>query len=398
MKVCILTSSFPRFEGDFPGSFVYELGRHLTDTGIQVLVLAPHDSGYSHREKMGDIEVYRFPYFIPRSLQRTCYRAGIADNLRRSWLARVQFPLFGLSEIVTLLYIRLRYRIDIVNSHWMLMQGLTAALLQKSLGLPHISTIHAADLFALQSVAGGNQVARFITKGSDHIFTVSSYIRSSLDSLIGEESGAEVLPMGVDISRFSSDLAAAPSQSLALLFAGRLVEKKGVKYLIQAMQIVARQQPGCNLLIAGDGPLRRDLEQQVKSLGLDEEVTFLGQISQTMMPSLYRKVNLVVVPSIVDSQGETEGLPVVLLESLAAGKPVVASDVSGIADVVENSVNGFLVPPEEPTELATKILLALDSFQDIETSRRIRESVSRYDWKNVANRYAQVFSENVGSN
>ena len=98
LKVCMLTTSFPRFKGDSAGSFVYNLASALAQKGIKVYVIAPGEGGASHFEYWDNIKIYRFPYFFPRKYQQLGYRDGLLNNLRNSRLAVAQSPLFVLAE------------------------------------------------------------------------------------------------------------------------------------------------------------------------------------------------------------------------------------------------------------------------------------------------------------
>jgi len=131
----------------------------------------------------------------------------------------------------------------------------------------------------------------------------------------------------------------------------RLTEQKGLKYLIKAMQKVVNELPDIRLLIAGDGPLKDRLQKLAVDLGVDENVIFLG--ARLDIPELLQVFDLYVLPSV------WEGLPMVLLEALAAGCPVIATEVGGTATAIKHGVNGSLVPPESPQALSDEIIRLL---------------------------------------
>ena len=170
-------------------------------------------------------------------------------------------------------------KIDIVNSHWLLPQGFNAALLAKLTKLPHVCTVHAAGVQALRRSPLGRNIGAFISRYTDHFFTVSSFIDGQLKTLVDESVETTILPMGVDTSFFSMraiDLEARKQLRLGegplLLFIGRLVEKKGVQYLINALPEVIKKIPDVQTLILGDGDLLDDLKDLVTKHGLDEQV------------------------------------------------------------------------------------------------------------------------------
>ncbi|MGQ0567698.1 MAG: glycosyltransferase [Gemmobacter sp.] len=166
----------------------------------------------------------------------------------------------------------------------------------------------------------------------------------------------DIIPMGVDVSRFHpADRAAAAETGPRILSVGRLAAKKGLHHLLDALALVAPDLPGVQLTIVGDGPVRPALEAQAVRLGIADRVCFLGMLPNDTLPALFAAADLFVVPSIMDETGDREGLPVSILEAAASSVPVVASDVGGISDFVEDAVTGLLVPPGDAAVLARAI-------------------------------------------
>ena len=196
-NLLLFTSTFPRWPGDedIP-QFVFELGRELTQS-FNVHVLAPHTAGAKKCEDHDGMKVIRFPYFYPENFQRLAYGTGILSNISKSKLALLQIPGFLACQLCALRTVVKHFNIDVVNSHWMVPQGLTAALLKPALGFKHVHTIHAAGLFALRRLPFGKQMARLIAKRSDAIFCVSSYNHQILERLTRRKIEADILPMGI---------------------------------------------------------------------------------------------------------------------------------------------------------------------------------------------------------
>ena len=170
------------------------------------------------------------------------------------------------------------------------------------------------------------------------------------------------------------------------MYVGKLNEKKGVTYLLQAFHSIAQDQPDCHLVIVGTGLLEEALKNETQRLKLESRVIFAGQQGKAAVKNYFQAADLVVVPSIIDSTGETEGLPVVLLESLASGKPIVATRVAGAPDVIVDDHNGFLAEPQDPADLAEKMVQALNA--DAATlSQNARDSAQPYDWEMIGKDY-----------
>jgi len=153
-----------------------------------------------------------------------------------------------------------------------------------------------------------------------------------------------------------------PSSAPVIGLAARLTEQKGLTFLLQALPAVLRAQRDLRLVIAGDGPLRRNLEEEAQRVGVGSHVHFLGP--RTDMPDILQLFDVYVLPSI------WEGLPMVLLEAMAAGCPIVATNVGGNPDAVRDGYNGYLVPARDPDALATRVIGLL-------SDRRQREEFGR---------------------
>ena len=163
--------------------------------------------------------------------------------------------------------------------------------------------------------------------------------------------GARVtlIPHGVDIERFHPSDPVATNGRLAVLAVGRLVEKKGFSVLVQA---AALARAPVSVRIVGDGPLQDELAAQIAAAGIGDRVTLTGPVTHTELPDAYADAHVVAVPSIVNAEGDRDGLPNVVLEAMATGRPVVASDVGAVSAAVEHDVSGILVPPGDAVALA----------------------------------------------
>jgi glycosyltransferase involved in cell wall biosynthesis len=293
-----------------------------------------------------------------------------------------------------------QHRIDVVNAHWMVPQGLTAALLRGT-GRTRFRLAlhaHAGDVYLLRSMTGGAGVARYITARTDVAFADGSHVRDTWNELLGRDSRARLQPMGVHTERFCSGLPLCPDEPPArfiggyVLFVGRLIEKKGTIYLIRALPAVRERHPGLGLVVIGHGPEDGALRDEVAKLGLCEAVRFMGHRPHSDVVRYLRGCRVAVVPSIVDRYGETEGMPTVVVEAMAAGAPVVASAVDGIPDVVRHRGNGWLCRERDPADLAEKLLAALVDAHQSETTHAAEHTARQYDWSQVARNYMDALT------
>lgn len=174
------------------------------------------------------------------------------------------------------------------------------------------------------------------------------------------------------ISLTTKDTAAvAMRPPFQLLAVGRFVGKKGFTYLLQALAELVREGLDCRLTLVGAGPKDKELRRLTRELGLTERVTFPGFVPHHEVGRLFRAADLFVMPSVIDSSGDRDGIPNVIMEALAHRLPVVASDVSGIGELVEHQVTGLLVPQRDAPALARAMRTLL---QDRDLALRLAEA------------------------
>jgi len=407
-RVLVIATTFPRWQNDTTPAFVYELSKRLQNNGFEIVVLAPHHIGAEKFEIMDGMKVYRFPYFWPAKYQNLVYEGGILPNIKRSNLAKIQVPFLVLSELYYSFKLIKKERIDVIHTHWIIPNGLVGAFYKKFFGIRHVLTIHAAGLFALEKLPFKRNIANFIVNNCDEITAVSSYLKERLLDVVSPalrgvlNNKLTIIPMGVqvDLHQKDSDVEHLKSEynitsKFSLLFIGRLAEKKGLKFLIKAMTRIALANKDVTLIICGNGPLRKELKQQVSDLKLEDFVKFTGYITDNEKLDYLKLSDILIVPSIVTESGDTEGLPVVILEGLAAGKPIIVSDVSGVKDAIADGVNGLLVEQKNSAQLADKVLMLLnDTKLMIELSKRGMDSAEGYDWMIIGGKYGKTIVGN----
>jgi glycosyltransferase involved in cell wall biosynthesis len=178
-----------------------------------------------------------------------------------------------------------------------------------------------------------------------------------------------------------------------ILAVGRMVYKKGFEFLVGAMPAILQRAPNARLVLVGYGDLREELETQAHSLGLNGHVTFAGRVPRQEIPAYFAAADIVSVPSVRDAAGNVDGLPNVVLEGMAAGKPVVASNIAGFPDVIDNGESGLLVPEKSSEALANAIVqLAHDGNLRERLGAHGRVQVhENLNWDTVARRFVAVY-------
>ena len=205
-------------------------------------------------------------------------------------------------------------------------------------------------------------------------------------------SSLRVMPLGVDCDRFER---VTPRRILSgspkVLFVGRLENIKGIDVLLKSFKYVVREIPSARLYIVGKGSMRQSLEDLATSLGVANNVHFEGPLVEHDLAATYMASDLCVFPSLYG-----EGFGIVLLEAMACRKPVIASQVGGMKEVIQNCENGVLVTPGDPRELAEKILHLVDNpnFSDRLVNNAYKNVRLNNDWSRIAKQYLELFSLN----
>ncbi len=239
-----------------------------------------------------------------------------------------------------------RLGVQHVHAHFATHPALAGFLIHRLVDIPYSFTAHGSDLHVDRTM--------LCQKAAEAAFCVT--ISRSNAAVFEREcdgpvAGLEVIHCGIDGSVFQ------PSErpvggTLQVTCVGTLHEVKGQRYLIGALAMLAGRDVDVAVTFIGDGEDRAALEQRVAELGLTERVTFAGQRRRAEVLERLAVTDVLVTPSVPTAEGKREGLPVVLIEALAAGVPAVASDLSGIPELIETDVTGILVPPGDATALA----------------------------------------------
>lgn len=222
---------------------------------------------------------------------------------------------------------------------------------------------------------------------ADAIITINQQVRKLYEGVVDDEK-ISVIPLGVDTEVFKPAEKSVPKDGCEILYVGYLYELKGVEYLIRAMALVAKERRDVKLRVVGEGPEKRRLVSLVKALDLEENVLFKGFVPHTQIIRHYQQCDIFCFPTLGEPFGK------VVLEAMACGKPVIASNVGGPAEIIENERTGFLIPPAQPLILAKAILeLIADKQKMKRVGVNARTAVAqRYSWQSVAENYQKLYS------
>ena len=367
MRLGVVTTSYPRFAGDAAGNFVAGHAGALRELGHEVEVIAAGDSSAT-RDQLASLERTTGHPAIRVGASRLFYRGGAPDAVERMPL-RAGITAAAFTARLTAAVAARAARWDAIIAHWLVPSAIAALPTRR----PLLAIAHGGDIHTLRRTRLLRPVLHALRLRGARLVFVSDELRliarTAAPELAPWLDTAIIQPMGLPLARFTA-LVRAPSDPPTVLVAARLVPIKGVDIAIAAMQHVRHP---ARLVIAGDGPERTRLRAAPGAHSL------LGEVTTDRRDALLQTAGVVVIPSRITASGRTEGTPMIALEALAAGVPVIASAVGGLRAVPHIR----LVPPEDPHQLAQAIDQVLDRPPPPEL---LRAGVAALDWREVAAR------------
>jgi glycosyltransferase involved in cell wall biosynthesis len=385
--ILVATTSFPRWEGDYRGTFIWEGCRALASLGARVRVVAPHAAGAKTHEVLEGIEIFRPRYLRPEGWELLLETPG---GLPVLWAERklgrlAVFPFF-LSHALAIA--RLARDCDLIHAHWVL-SAFAASLTAPWHRKPLVCTVQGSDVYQAMRLPLAGALGRGALRGARQVIALSTSLAEAAAAQGVDPQKITVIPNGVDAKLFAPN--GAPREPV-VLFAGSLIERKGVRTLIEAMALLRPRHPDWRLVVIGDGPQRKALEALA---GPSDFVRFTGGLVPAEVARWMRRAGLFALPALEEGQG------VAMLEALASGTPCVASNVGGIPEILSPEW-GALVPPGDPRALASALQALIEhADKRREMGRAAAAGVrGRYDGPVIARRilgvYAEVASQSAG--
>ena len=409
MKVLYIVTAYDRHPGDGITPWLVETIRRLGRRGVEVEVLAPSYRGLESR-RIDGVMVHRFRY-APAPLERLTHDQTAPDRVREHPLSLGLVPGYLASASLAAARLARSRRFQVVHVHWPLPHVVPGWAARAAGDVPLVITFHGVELTFARNARVPLLVPllRRAIRSADAVTANSSYTAGMVRRL--HDRPVEILPFGTTVpERTAPDrsgggspsdpegesASGGPAGPPDLLFVGRLVERKGVCYLLHAMQRLVPDH-GARLTVVGEGPLRESLEREAVELGVAEHVTFAGFVSTDELARRLSRCDVFVLPAVRDAKGDEEGLGVVLVEALSFSRPVVASRSGGIVDVIRHEETGLLVPPADPEALARSIGRLLD---DPALARRLGEAGRRhvdksFSWDPIVDRLISLYQRLV---
>jgi glycosyltransferase involved in cell wall biosynthesis len=289
---------------------------------------------------------------------------------------------------------------NVIHAHWIIPQGFIAVIYKRLINnkVKIIVTSHGGDIFSFDNFFG-NIIKKFVLKHTDEVTAVSNAIKNKIHT-IGYKKEISVFPMGIDTNKFNpnkfnqSIKKQLNIENYFLLFVGRIVEKKGLVFLIKAMPQILQSFPKVKLVVIGDGPEKDSLFKLCNKLNILENVIFLGAIPHNKLPSYYATADIFIGPSVIAKSGDREGFGLVFAEAMSSETVVIATNLPAIQDIV-NKNTGFIVEQKNPHAIATTVVNILKNKSRLEKMKKNGRMhiVSNYDISIVNNNYKKLIEK-----
>ena len=403
MRILTITSSYPKYAGDTTAPFIASITKALAERGHALTIVLPARKDLNP-EPIAGVRFCPYRYAPTEGLSVFGYAEALRADVALKSAAYLAAPLALLSGARRLVAEAVREDYDVLHAHWVVPNGTMAWPASRARGLPLVVSLHGSDVFLSENHGA-------LRRGAKLAFARARAATACSDDLarrslaLGAREKPRVIPYGVDTELFGSDVNGTSGRgdgaelrhalgidvgAPVVVAVGRLVHKKGFEYLIDAVSRL--ELPSLRVVIAGKGDLLGELERRADEHGVRRKIRFVGNVEREELPAYFAMADVLAVPSVVDESGNVDGLPNVLLESMASGVAIVASDVAGIPQAIRDGRDGVLVPQKDAEALAN----AIESLMAAPQRRRAlgesarKRAQEEFSWKLVGERFESV--------
>lgn len=401
LRIICPTYWYPQHATDTQATYVHDINRHLARRGHEVTVVTPGNATMPAVDNFDGVKVVRFPLELPVDL--TYGRVAQSQVNVAGKVARLAVMAHYLeAQYRTTISVARAQGADVIHAHWAIPTGPAAVKAAQKLRLPSVITMHGGDVY-VNPEQGYDFPTRWYVRPAlrwtlNHAGALTAITDDCRQHALRAGAPSESIHLvfnGTDLRRFSPGPAAAASRAgdphygPHMIFACRqLFPRKGIRFLVQAAAMLKPRFPDLKVVVAGDGFERPELIKLAESLGVEQDITFLGWVPNTDLPPYYRAAAVSVIPSL------EEGFGIPAAEAMGCETPVVASDAGGLPEVVEHGVTGLVVPRGDATALAEAIGSLLDDpARRAAMGRAGRERALRlFDWDRTAEQFEQIYA------
>lgn len=391
LRVCVLTTSFPRTEVDPAGIFIGRSVAALAERGVVGEVIVPLDTNEPAESTYSGFRVHRYRYGL-FARGRLAFGSGILPNIRRSPLLVFQVP--ALILMMAWCAWRQRRSFDVMHAHW-LPAGLAALLCSAFTGRPFVLTVRGEDVALLTKPVIGT-LLRFVLRHATAVTAVSKSFCELINSDLGiTRPNCLFIPNGVEVTECTAvereNFRARyhlPADTQFIVGVGRVIPLKRFEVLVKLLGMSGMSE--WHALVVGDGneALRLELLAIAEQLGVSQRIHLIGAIPPDQVSVALS------LPGIFVTASSHEGRPNALVEALALGKICCASDIPAHREVIQHEKNGFLFDPADLARVAaicSDIISAPEKFATMQA--RAKESVAAFTWKQCAAQYQVLYRD-----
>jgi len=395
IRLCSLATTYPESGFSKIPKFVHLLNMELAKLGLEVIAIIPQVKGSLKTENLDGVQIKRFRYLPERYEMNTL---SIPDEIKKSRLGYGKVLVMLTAFFISTFFSCIKDKPDIIHGQWAFPGGFIAYMMSKIFSKKSVTTVHHGEIPLIKRFKLLQRMVVHALNNSSKVIAVSNHTKNQLISIGVRKEQIAVIkstPNFVDhtsdiefLNQFRSKF--VPPEHKIILFCGRIVAHKGVEYLIKSLPEIKTK--NVHLIVIGDGFLLKQLKELVASLNLKNRVTFFGSASHEELGWLHDISDIFVMPSIVDADGQTEGLGLVIPEAMESQLPVVATSVGGILDIVKNEVNGLLIPPKDPASIAKAIeRIILDEELVKKIVENAKKTVNEFSPRKIAQEYLDIF-------
>lgn len=394
IKVISLSTTYPESSSSTKGKFVHSLNKELVKLGLEIKVITPHSKGIPKKLELDSIRIHFFKY-LPEKLEMT---KSIPDEAKTvAGKFKIVFMLLGF--FLSSWHICSKKDDFILHGHWAFPAGYLAYFLSKRFKKKFIVSVHGSEIALLQKYGFLKKISANALNNSFKVIAGTDFLKNQLLKLgVNENKIVLIRPIPNFIEHVIDDNELAKFRDKftsvdkkIILFVGRLTEVKGTEYLLKSLKFLKNQNFHC--IIVGGGILEIPLKKLSSSLGVSDKVTFFGPANSRELGFFYNISDVFVMPSIVDSLGGTEGTGLVIPEAMESNLPVVASNVGGIPEIIQNEVNGLLVNQKDPKAIAEAVERILsDNTLRENIIKNSKNTVEEFSPQSIAKKYYEIFS------
>jgi glycosyltransferase involved in cell wall biosynthesis len=383
-NILFVTTSYPRFEGDYNGVFIQDLGSRLSNEN-NIFVISPWKKGLKKHEVINNISIYRHKQFFWDV--DFAYGDDIMNKIRKNKLLLFVAPVFMFFQFIMIKKITKKHSIDIIHAFWLIPSALMAAIYKNNFNkkIKIVATLLGEDVHGFIN-GWKNKLLKFTIKYCNYITAQSQELIEIINNN-GFYNDTSFTPVSIDSDLYSLKINNLTKRK-KLLFVGTLNERKNILGLIDALNVVNQNNLDFELNVIGDGPLKVECLNLVTKYNLKNKVFFLGSKPPNELPIYFKASDIFILPSF------QEGFPVVLLSALSCGKPSIVSNIPVFKELNLKHAELLILSATDYKSIAKSILNTMENLNILNQKANIRRDfvIENYNMESIVKKYNKIYN------